>query len=661
MTDIVQNLWMLLILPLFAVLFICVPSSFISMPKRRITLALTLFASGLSLLLTLFFAHRLLSMPGEIFESNFLFLNAGVFKIHIGVLLDNISAFMLLILYITAICTQVFSYKYMQDENRGEGFTRYFILLNLFVFSMTGLILSTNLIQFYLFWELVGLFSYLLIGFHYKKPDAAQAARKAFLINRIGDFALLAAVIGFSCYAMNDNNTVLYPLLSLNDVNSWGFLAYAQLGAFLYAGICLLISIGAFVKSAQIPFQVWLVDAMEAPTPISALIHGATMVTAGVYLLIRLYPALILSPVILKTISIVGITTALVFGAVAIAQSDIKKILAFSTSSQLGLMFTALGCGAYTGCIFCLGMHGIAKALLFLIAGIIINKTLTRNIKFLGGLREYMPTLAIGWLLGSLSIAGIFFSGFYTKEMILTHLYDTGQYAFLGLSIFAGLLSIAYLFRSYFLIFEGHYKGSCDFGNDFGIEENGNKNKDENLDNTRTYDGINLFMFVPACVSAFFTAFLGGFMAPDFQRYIYILRQKFYLIRHPELEITIFVLFGLMIYLMFQIYGSKRFKPKRIRVIYRLFVLQFFINRAFEICYKGLIKGVSKGIKALDKYVIEGFGVLLAQSSRFGSYLVLRLQNGNINSYALYSFIFVTAVLLCAVMVYFKGISQYGG
>lgn len=150
-------------------------------------------------------------------------------------------------------------------------------------------------------------------------------------------------------------------------------------------------------------------------------------------------------------------------------------------------------------------------------------------------------------------------------------------------------------------------------------------------------------------------------MAPDFQRYIYILRQKFYLIRHPELEITIFVLFGLMIYLMFQIYGSKRFKPKRIRVIYRLFVLQFFINRAFEICYKGLIKGVSKGIKALDKYVIEGFGVLLAQSSRFGSYLVLRLQNGNINSYALYSFIFVTAVLLCAVMVYFKGISQYGG
>ncbi len=647
--DITQNLWMLLILPLFAVLFICIPSNCVSIPKRRITLGLTLFASGLSLILTLFFGHRLLQMPGEIFESNFLFLNAGTFKIHIGVLLDNISAFMLLILYITAICTQIFSYKYMWDEERGEGFTRYFILLNMFVFSMAGLILSTNLIQFYLFWELVGLFSYLLIGFHYKKPDAAQAARKAFLVNRIGDFALFAAVIGFSCYAMSDHNTVLYPLLSLNDVNSWGFLAYAQLGAFLYAGICLLVSIGAFAKSAQIPFQVWLVDAMEAPTPISALIHCATMVTAGVYLLIRLYPALILSPAILKTIAIVGITTALVFGGVAIAQSDIKKILAFSTSSQLGLMFTALGCGAYTGCIFCLGMHGIAKALLFLIAGIIINKTLTKNIKFLGGLREYMPTLAVGWLLGALSISGVFFSGFYTKEMILTHLYDTGQYVFLGLSILTGLLSIAYLFRSYFLIFEGHYKGTYDFSSD------------ENLPQGRFYDGINLFMFVPACVLAFFTAFLGGFMAPDFQRYIYILRQKFYLIRHPELEISMFVLFGLMIYLMWQVYGSKKFKIKRIRTIYRLFVLQFFINRAFETCYRSLIKGFSKVIKTLDKYVVEGFGILLAQSVRFGSYLVSRLQNGSINSYALYSFIFVTAVLLCAVIVYFKGISQYGG
>ena len=642
--DIIQNLWMILILPLFAVLFICIPSAYVSVPKRRITLALTLFASGLSLLLTLICTNHLLHNPGEFFESNLLLLNSGVFKVHIGAFLDNLSAFMLLILYITAICVQVFSYRYMQHEETGSGFDRYFIFLNLFVFSMTGLILSTNLIQFYIFWELIGLFSYLLIGFHYKNPEAQRAARKAFLINRIGDFALFAALIGFTCYAMNDTGTVLYPLLSLHDVNSWGFLAYAQLGAFLYAGICLLVSIGAFAKSAQFPFQIWLVDAMEAPTPISALIHGATMVSAGVYLLVRIYPALILSPVVLNTISVIGIITAIVCASVAIAQSDIKKILACSTSSQLGIMFTALGCGAYTGAVFCLGMHGIAKALLFLIAGIIINKTLTRNVKFLGGLREYMPTLAVGWLLGALSISGIFFSGFYTKEMIITHLYDTGQFVYLALVILTGLLSIIYLFRSYFLIFEGHYKGAYDFS------------EDENL----PYDGINLFMFVPACILAFFTAFLGGFMAPDFQRHIYIIRQKFYLIRHPELEISIFVLAGIVIYLIWQIYGARKFKVKKVRAIYRLFVLQFFINGAFEAGYKVLFKGFAKVIKTLDKYIIEGFGILMAQTARFGSYLISRLQNGNINSYAFYSFVFVSIVLLCAVMVYFKGISQYG-
>ena len=190
---------------------------------------------------------------------------------------------------------------------------------------MAGLILSTNLIQFYIFWELVGVFSYLLIGFYYKKPEAERAARKAFLINRIGDFALFAAILGFTYFAIQDNESILYPLLSLKDVNSWGFLAYVQLGALMYTGICLLMMLAACVKSAQFPFQVWLVEAMEGPTPISALIHGATMVTAGVYLLIRVYPALILSPSVLKIISIIGIITAVTCGIIAISQNDIKK------------------------------------------------------------------------------------------------------------------------------------------------------------------------------------------------------------------------------------------------------------------------------------------------------------------------------------------------
>jgi len=640
--DIIQNLWMLLILPLMAAFFIFIPNGCMSYPKRRITLFLTLFGTILSLVLTSVCAHHLMVHNNDFFESNILFLNAGAFKIHLGVLLDNVSAFMLIILYAVSVPVCAFSYNYMKNE---EGFSRYFIFLNLFIFSMVGLILSTNLIQFYIFWELVGVFSYLLIGFYYKKPEAERAARKAFLINRIGDFALFAAILGFTYFAIQDNESILYPLLSLKDVNSWGFLAYVQLGALMYTGICLLMTLAACVKSAQFPFQAWLVEAMEGPTPISALIHGATMVTAGVYLLIRVYPALILSPSVLKIISIIGIITAVTCGIIAISQNDIKKILAFSTSSQTGLMMTALGCGAYSGSIFHLGMHGITKAMMFLIAGIVIKKTLSSNIKFLGGLREHFPILAAGWLLGALSLSGFFFSGFYSKEMIISHLYSSNQFLYLGLFVFAGVLSILYLFRSYFLMFEGNYKGSIDFS------------KNEEL----PYNGIDLFLLIPSAFLAFLSAFLGGFLAPDFQRYIYIIRQKFYLIRHPELEISIFILAGVMIYIMWHIYGVRRFKIKKIRLIYRFIVLQFFINKIFEWLYKFLIKGTAKVIKAIDKYFINGFYVLLSQVARFGSYLSLRLQNGNLNSYTFCSFLFVTLILLCAVMVYFKGLSNYGG
>lgn len=645
--NIAQNLWILLALPVFAALCTLLPAKYISMPKKQMTLALTLFASVISLIITLFNANYLMNNPGEFFETNILFLDAEVFKIHIGMLLDNVSVFMLMVLYAVSIPVQVFSFKYIEDviPKNTAGFSRYFAILNLFIFSMAGLILSTNLIQTYIFWELIGLFSYLLIGFYYNKPEAEQAARKTFIINKIGDYTLFAAILGFTCFLVQDMETVLYPLLSLNDVSSWGLMAYVQLGPMMYTGLCLLVIIAGFVKSAQVPFQVWLADAMEGPTPVSALIHGATMVSAGAYLLIRLYPALILSPIALKIMTVIGILTAIICAVIAFVQNDIKRILAFSTSSQLGFVFAALGCGAYSGAVLQLGMHGIAKAMMFLVAGIIINKGMSKNIKFLGGLREHTPYLAAFWLLGALSLAGIFFSGFYSKEMILSHLYTSGQFVSLGFIIFAGFLTILYLFKSYFIIFEGAYKGQYDFSKD--------KNK--------PYDGINIYLFAPTGVLAFLTAFFGGSIAPDFQRYVYIMRQKLYLTRHPELEISIFITAGLIIYFMWQIYSARKFKIRKIRFAYRLVVLQFYINKMLEFAYKTLIKGVAKIIKTLDTYVISGFWTFTGQIARFGGYLTLRLQNGNINSYIFYSFLFLTSVLLCAVMVYFKGLSQYGG
>ncbi len=640
--DIAQNLWIPLFLPLLAVLFIIIPSAYISFPKKRITFGLTLLSPVVSLILSLFFIHYLLHHPTETLEVNFIFLNSGAFKVHIGAFMDKISAFAFFVFNVIALCSGLFAYKYMQDK---EDFSRFFILLNLFVFSMSGLILSANLIQFYIFWELCGVFSYLLIGFYYKRPASELAAKKSFLINKIGDFALLAAVLVFSYFLIQDTDAIFYPLLTLNDVSTWSLMAYVQLGAFAYSVLCLLVVFAAMVKSAQFPFQVWLVDAMEAPTPANALIHGALITSAGAYLIIRLYPALILSPVVLKTIAVIGIITAISCAVIAIAQNDIKKILAFSTASQLGLVFTALGCGAYSGAVFQLGAHALAKTLMFITAGVILHKTLNRNLKFLGGLREYMPILAAAWLIGVLSLSGVFFSGFYSKEMILNHLWESRQFVFLGLSAFAVILNVIYLFRSYFIIFEGHYKGSYDFSQD----------------EDKKYDGIDRFMLSSLGVSALLTAFLGGFIAADFQRHIYIIKQKFYLVRHPELEISIFIASVLTIYLMWQIYAVRKFKIRRVRLIYRFVVLQFYLNKIFELLYNVFIGGLSKVVRVLDKYVIGGIYTLIMQIARFGGYLISRLQNGNLNSYIFYSFVFVAAVLLCAVMVYFKGLSQYGG
>ena len=580
--DIAQNLWMLLILPLFAVLFTIIPSAYIALPKRRITLGLTIISSSVSLIISLIYAGYLLHHPNETLETNFVFLNSGAFKIHIGAFMDKISVFVLLIFNIIALTCGIFSYKYMQNK---EDFSRFFVLLNLFIFSMTGLILSANLIQFYIFWELTGVFSYLLIGFYYKRPASEKAARKTFLINKIGDFALLAAVLNFSYFLIQDTDAIFYPLLTLNDVSTWGLMAYVQVGSFVYTAICLFIVAAAVIRASQFPFQVWLVDAMEAPTPANSLIHGAILTSAGAYLIIRLYPALMLSPVVLKIIALIGIITAITCAVIAIAQNDIKKILAFSTASQLGLIFTALGCGAYSGAVFQLGTHALAKTLMFLVAGVILHKTLNRNVKFLGGLREYTPILAAGWLIGVLSLSGVFFSGFYSKEMILNHMYESRQFVFLGLCIFAVLLNVVYLFRSYFIIFEGHYKGSYDFSQD----------------EDKKYDGIDKFMLSALGILATLTAFSGGFIAADFQKYIYIIKQKFYLVRHPELEISLFIAAFLTIYLMWQIYGVRKFKIKRIRMIYRFVVLQFYINKLFEFVYNILIKGVSRLINFLDK------------------------------------------------------------
>ena len=375
----------------------------------------------------------------------------------IGFLIDPLTSIMLVLITTVGIVVMIYSDSYMSHD---QGYVRFFAYLNLFTASMLGLVLSPNLIQIYIFWELVGMCSYLLIGFWFTRPSAANACQKAFITNRIGDFGLLLGILGFYWITGSFEFEILFKrfneLLINNEINLY------------FASSCaLLLFLGPIAKSAQFPLHVWLPDAMEGPTPISALIHAATMVAAGIYLIARLFPLFQALPYIMDIISWIGAITALLGATIALAQKDLKKGLAYSTMSQLGYMMLALGIGSYQAGLFHLITHAYSKALLFLGSGSVIHSmesivgyspTKCQNIAFMGGLRKFMPITGITFLIGTFSLCGIPpFACFWSKDVIIT---DSWSY-FSGLGwiswITAGLTSF-YMFRIYFLTFEGYLR-----------------------------------------------------------------------------------------------------------------------------------------------------------------------------------------------------------
>nr|QWW92744.1 NADH dehydrogenase subunit 5 [Tayloria sp. 49123] len=372
----------------------------------------------------------------------------------IGFLIDPLTSLMLVLITSVAVLVMVYSDSYMSYD---QGYVRFFAYLSLFTASMLGLVLSPNLIQIYIFWELVGMCSYLLIGFWFTRPSAANACQKAFITNRIGDFGLLLGILGFYWLTGSFEFETLFKrfneLLLHNEVNLY------------FASFCaLLLFLGPIAKSAQFPLHVWLPDAMEGPTPISALIHAATMVAAGIFLVARLFPLFQALPNIMNIISWVGAITALLGATIALAQKDIKKGLAYSTMSQLGYMMLALGIGSYQGGLFHLITHAYSKALLFLGSGSVIHSMESivgyspnkcQNMSFMGGLRKFMPITGTTFLIGTFSLCGIPpFACFWSKDAIIT---DSWLY-FSGFGwiawITAGLTAF-YMFRIYFLTFEG--------------------------------------------------------------------------------------------------------------------------------------------------------------------------------------------------------------
>ena len=385
-------------------------------------------------------------------ESIYTWMQIGELKMEIGFMVDGLSAMMMCVVTFVSLMVHIYTIGYMEED---EGYNRFFAYISLFTFAMLMLVMSNNMLQLFFGWEAVGLVSYLLIGFWFNKPSAVFANMKAFLVNRVGDFGFILGIGLIAAYAGTLNYTEAFA-----KADQLAALTLPGTDWMLVTVICICLFIGAMGKSAQFPLHVWLPDSMEGPTPISALIHAATMVTAGIFMVARMSPLFELSDTALNLMLSVGAITALFMGFLGIVQNDIKRVVAYSTLSQLGYMTVALGASAYSVAVFHLMTHAFFKALLFLAAGsVIMGVHHNQDIRYMGGLRKYMPITWLTSLLGSLALIGTpLFSGFYSKDSIIeavaaSHL-PAAPWAYVA--VLAGVFVTAfYSFRMYFLVFHG--------------------------------------------------------------------------------------------------------------------------------------------------------------------------------------------------------------
>lgn len=398
------------------------------------------------------------AINGKAATEHLLWFITGNISINLSIVIDPLSAMMLVVVTFVSLMIQIYSRGYMREKDgkHDPGFSRYYGFLSLFTFSMLGLVLSNNFLQMYIFWELVGVCSYLLIGYWYHKPSAAEAGKKAFITTRVGDVGFMIGILllfkltGSFCFEEIGN-----------IINAGNFLALPGLTPEqTLTIIALLIFCGAIGKSAQFPLHVWLPDAMEGPTPVSALIHAATMVAAGVYLVGRLFGMFLACPDALLVVAYIGGFTAIFAATIAVTQNDIKRIIAYSTLSQLGYMMLALGVCGYTAGLFHLMTHAFFKALLFLCAGSVIHAIHSNDIWSAGGLFKPMKITAITFVIAALSLAGIPpLAGFWSKDEILIAVFDSGNMVLFSFAIITVFLTAFYIFRLFFVVFMGKEKG----------------------------------------------------------------------------------------------------------------------------------------------------------------------------------------------------------
>jgi NADH-quinone oxidoreductase subunit L len=555
-------------------------------------------------------------------------------QIDMGVLLDPIAVMMLVVITTVSLMVFIYSQGYMHGE---KGFNRYFAFLSLFSFSMLGLVIATNLFQLYMFWELVGVSSYLLIGYYYDKPEAVAAAKKAFIVTRFADFGFLVGILVLSYY------TGTFDFIAITDPENFGITSMAAtsfMGISVLTWALTLIFMGGAGKSAMFPLHIWLPDAMEGPTPVSALIHAATMVVAGVFLVARMFPVFSFhAPEALDVVAFIGAFTLLFAAIIACTQTDIKRILAFSTMSQIGYMMLALGVSGYaadglgfTASMFHLFTHAFFKALLFLGAGSIIHAIHTNNIMEMGGLRKYQPITHIVFLIACLAIAGIPpFAGFFSKDEILSAALASNPMYF-GVAALAAALTAFYMFRLYFLVFWGKERTY-----------------------THTPHESSAMMLIPMVILAVGSVF-AGFI--PFGKFVSSDNQPL----HAHLDMTVAILsvivavVGIAIAWMF--YKNESALPEKISsalgVLYRGAVKKFYIDEIYLFITKTIIFNlISRPIAWFDRHIIDALMDLTATITNKVSDEMKGLQSGQLQHYA---YIFLSGVIVIVLVLLFTNV-----
>ena len=571
-----------------------------------------------------FTAPRVDSVWQTLMPYNFTWMNVGVnLHIDLGILIDPISVMMLVVISTVSLMVHIYSLGYMHGE---KGFQRYYAFLSLFSFSMLGLVLATNIFQMYIFWELVGVSSYLLIGFYYTKPSAVAASKKAFIVTRFADFFFLIGILVLSYLTQ----TFDFKELMSGDGSVFNSaLGSTFLGVSALTWAMALIFIGGAGKSAMFPLHIWLPDAMEGPTPVSALIHAATMVVAGVYLVARLFPIYIgFTPEVLHAIAYIGAFTAMFSAIIAIVQTDIKRVLAFSTISQIGFMMVALGVSTgmelnhhehgglgYMASMFHLFTHAMFKALLFLGAGSIIHAVHSNDMKDMGGLRKYMPVTHITFLIACLAIAGIPpFSGFVSKDEIMTAAYHFSTGMGVWMTITAGITAF-YMFRLYYNIF---------WGKDYQVH---GSHKPHESPFSMTFPLA--FLALLTVVGGFIP--FGKFVTPDKTEYLIHLDLKIALIS-VAVALTAIALATVL-------YRRDSKRPAElaanIRGLYTTAYNKFYIDELYQFITKKIIfNSISRPFAWFDRHVVDGAINGMAWLTGWTSVKTKGFQSGSIQWYA---------------------------